>query len=201
MERDEAFRLVRTQLTEKRYIHTLGVADTAVELAGRFGADPKKAELAAAFHDYAKYRPLDEMKEVIRSHHLPDLLLEFDPELWHAPVGAILVEREAGIHDREILDAIRFHTTGRPGMTVLEKIIFLADYIEPNRSFPGVEEVRQLAKKSLDRAVLRALQNTIIYLAAGGRRIYPDTLDTYNDFVLRIGNQPTNDHREGTGRQ
>ena len=118
----------------------------------------KKAELAAIFHDYAKFRPKDEMKQIIVDQNMAKELLDFHSELWHAPVGAYLVEKEAGITDRDILDAIAYHTTGRIGMTVLEKVVYLADYIEPGRSFPGVDEVRELATKSLDKAMIQAVQ-------------------------------------------
>ncbi len=148
MNRNEALQLVKVQITEKRYVHTLGVAESAALLAKRFGADVKKAELAAIFHDYAKFRSKDEMKQIIVSQNMAKELLDFHSELWHAPVGAYLVEHEAGITDRDILDAIAYHTTGRIGMTVLEKVVYLADYIEPGRSFPGVDEVRELATKA-----------------------------------------------------
>ena len=90
-------------------------------------------------------------------------------------MGAYLVEKEAGITDVEILDAIRYHTSGRPKMTLLEKIIYLADYIEPGRHFPGVEEVREIAKTDLDNALIQAIQNTIIFLMKKNQRIFPLT--------------------------
>jgi predicted HD superfamily hydrolase involved in NAD metabolism len=104
-------------------------------------------------------------------------------ELWHAPVGAYLVEKEVGIVDAEIIDAIRFHTSGRPKMTMLEKVIYVADYIEPGRHFPGVEEVRELAKTSLNEALIKAIHNTIVFLMKKKQPIYPNTFLTYNDLV------------------
>ena len=148
MNREEALALVREQITERRYIHTLGVVESAIELAGQYGADVKKAELAAIFHDYAKFRPKEEMEQIIISEKMAPDLLAYNTELWHAPVGAYLVEKEAGITDQEILDAIAYHTSGRVGMSLLDKIIYLADYIEPGRSFPGVAEVRLTAKEN-----------------------------------------------------
>lgn len=183
MEREAALNLVKEQLTEHRYVHTLGVAETAVKLAKQYGADEKKAELAAIFHDYAKFRPKDEMKEIIVTHGLPKDLLDYNSELWHAPAGAYLVKQEAGITDQDILDAIRYHTSGRPGMTKLEKIIYLADYIEPGRHFPGVDEVRELAKSNLDEALIKAVQNTILFLMKKNQPVYPETFYTYNDLV------------------
>ena len=187
MDQNKALDLVRVQLPEKRYIHTLGVLESAKQLAERYGADIEKATLAAIFHDYAKYRPLDEMEDIIKKEQLPQDLLEYNSELWHAPVGAVLVEREADLHDEEILSAIRYHTSGRVGMSLLDKIIYLADYIEPGRSFPGVDEVRAVAEKSLNEAVLQAMGNTITFLIKKNQAIYPDTFHAYNDLASQIG--------------
>lgn len=183
MEREKALEIVKQQITEHRYLHTLGVVDTAVLLADKYGVNAKKAELAAIFHDYAKFRPKDEMREIILTQGMPKDLLQFNAELWHAPVGAYLVEKEAGITDRDILDAIRYHTTGRPGMTKLEKVIYLADYIEPGRHFPGVDEVRELAEVNLDQALIKSIQNTIVFLLKKDQAVYPNTFYTYNDLV------------------
>lgn len=185
MERDAALKIVKEQLTEHRYQHTIGVMETAVALAKQYGADEKKAELAAIFHDYAKFRPKAEMKAIILAEGYPEDLLQYNAELWHAPVGAYLVHKEAGITDQEILDAIRYHTSGRPGMSLLEKIIYLADYIEPGRNFPGVDEVRALAKDSLEEALIKAVQNTILFLMKKNQPVYPDSFQTYNDLVKK----------------
>lgn len=183
MERSEALSIVKTQLTEKRYSHTVGVMDTAVHLAKLYGEDEKKAELAAIFHDYAKFRPLEEMKEIIIQEQMPSELLAFNGELWHAPVGAYLVSKEVGINDPDILNAIRYHTSGRPDMSLLEKIIYVADYIEPGRNFPGVDEARRLAAVNLDEAILFATGQTISFLVSRRRLVFPLTLETYNAFV------------------
>ncbi|MDQ0218231.1 HD domain-containing protein [Peribacillus cavernae] len=184
MNREEALRLVKTQITEHRYQHTLGVMETSIALAERYGADQKKAELAAIFHDYAKFRAKDEMKEIIASQKMNPNLLAFNSELWHAPAGAYLVETEAGVTDREILDAIRYHTSGKVKMALLDKIVFLADYIEPGRAFQGVDEVRNTAKENLDLAVIEALRNTIFFLMKRNQAVYPDTFEAYNDLIL-----------------
>ena len=186
MEREIALELVKKQLTEHRYQHTLGVMETAIWLAEKYGANVKKAELAAIFHDYAKFRPKDEMINIIREQNMPSDLLDYNGELWHAPVGAYLVEKEAGITDREILDAIRYHTSGRTGMTLLDKIIYLADYIEPGRHFPGVEEVRESAKQNLDQALIQADKNTIQFLMKRNQTVYPDSFHTYNHLIKNL---------------
>jgi predicted HD superfamily hydrolase involved in NAD metabolism len=183
MEREKALEIVKEQLTEHRYQHTMGVVESAITLAEQYGANVKQAELAAIFHDYAKFRPKDEMKDIIETKGFPTDLLDYNSELWHAPAGAYLVEKEAGITDKEVLDAIRYHTSGRPGMTLLEKIIYLADYIEPGRHFPGVEEVREMAKEDLDLALLKAVQNTILFLMKKNQTVYPDSFHTYNDLI------------------
>ncbi|MGO4968536.1 bis(5'-nucleosyl)-tetraphosphatase (symmetrical) YqeK [Bacillus paralicheniformis] len=183
MKREEALACVQEQLTEQRYIHTVGVMETAVKLAERFGADVKKAEIAAIFHDYAKFRPKEEMKQIILNGGGPLEVLDFHHELWHAPAGAALVKTEVGITDEDILSAIRFHTSGRPNMTLLEKVIYVADYIEPGRRFPGVEEVRTLAEEDLDLALIQALKNTMIFLISKNQAVYPETVATYNALV------------------
>lgn len=185
MERHEALEIVKKQLTEHRYQHTLGVMETAISLAKRYGADEKKAELAAIFHDYAKFRPKEEMKQIILAQNMPNDLLAYNSELWHAPVGAYLVQTEAGIHDEEILNAIRYHTSGRSDMTLLEKIVYVADYIEPGRIFPGVEDVRELAQHDLDEALIQALKNTVQFLLKKNQPIYPATIDTYNALIMK----------------
>ena len=187
MEREQALQIVKPQLTEHRYQHTLGVMETAIKLAGEYGADIKKAELAAIFHDYAKFRPKDEMRRIIEEQNMPAILLKYNSELWHAPVGAFLTENEAGIDDKEILDAIRYHTSGRIGMTLLDKVIYLADYIEPGRHFPGVDEVREMAKDDLDRALIQSMKNTIQFLMKKNQQVFPDTFHAYNSIVQNSG--------------
>lgn len=188
MNREEALQIVRKQMPEHRYIHTLGVTDSAVKLAEKYGANVRKAELAGIFHDYAKYRSKEEMMNVIKSEKMPKELLSYHSELWHAPVGAYLVKKEVNITDEEVLAAIKYHTTGRAGMSTLEKVVFLADYIEPNRSFPGVEKIRELSVTSLNMAVFAAVKNTIQFLLSKNRLVYPKTIETYND-LQRILNQ------------
>lgn len=185
MNREEALRLVKPHLTEHRYIHTLGVLETALHLAVRYKADQKKVELAAIFHDYAKFRDKEEMRVLVQKIGEDQAILEYGNELLHAPCGAYYVQKEIGIVDKEILDAIRYHTTGRPNMTLLDKIIFLADYIEPGRQFKGVEEVREMAKTDLDEAIIQALSNTVSFLMKRHFPVYPETVATYNYFIKK----------------
>ncbi|WP_407269507.1 bis(5'-nucleosyl)-tetraphosphatase (symmetrical) YqeK [Radiobacillus sp. PE A8.2] len=183
MDRSEALAFVQPHLTKSRFEHTIRVTDTAIELAKIFDASIEKAELAAVFHDYAKYRDKEEMRRWIEQEYLPKDLLMYHHELWHGPVGALLVKREIGLGDPDILNAIRWHTTGTAHMTILDKVIYLADYIEPGRSFPGVEEVRELASEDLDAACFEAAKNTISFLMSKNQPIYPDTFHAYNHFI------------------
>ncbi|WP_216828993.1 bis(5'-nucleosyl)-tetraphosphatase (symmetrical) YqeK [Alkalihalobacterium elongatum] len=183
MERAQALEIVKPHLTDHRYTHTIGVMETAIQLAKQQGIDEEKAELASIFHDYAKFRPKDEMRQLIREQNLGDDFLHYGNELLHAPCGAYWVEHEVGIKDDEILSAIRYHTTGRPNMTTLEKVVFLADYIEPGRQFPGVEEVRETAANDLNYACIMSLRNTMTFLMKKSQLIYPDTLAAYNQLL------------------
>lgn len=183
MDRKQALKIVEKKLNEPRYLHTIGVMDTAIQLAKCYGINEKQAEIAAIFHDYAKFRPKEEMKTIILEQSMPKQLLEFHHELWHAPVGAYLVQKEVGINDEAVLNAIRFHTSGRVNMTLLEKIIYLADYIEPGRAFPGVEDVRELSQENLNQALAKAVKNTITFLIGKNQPIYPDTVYLYNELM------------------
>ena len=135
------------------------------------------AEIAEVIN--AKYLPNDLLKEKLESAKETDYL-NYSPLVWHAPVGAIVAKETYQIKDSDILNAIKYHTTGKAAMTTLEKIVFLADYIEPNRTQPGVEEIRKLATKDLDVAVAQTLANTVAYLSSKGKGdIHPDTLAAY----------------------
>ncbi|MEN2765921.1 bis(5'-nucleosyl)-tetraphosphatase (symmetrical) YqeK [Ornithinibacillus xuwenensis] len=180
MKKAEAISIVEPHLTKERFDHTLRVADTATKLAQKYGASTEKAELASIFHDYCKYRPLEEMERIIRLSYLPKDLLQYHHELWHGPVASLLIEQEHGIQDEEIQSAIYYHTTGRANMGKLELIVFVADYIEPGRSFPGLDEVREVANQNIEIAAWMVSRNTIEYLMKRQNRIYPDTFHAYN---------------------
>ncbi|WP_276356324.1 bis(5'-nucleosyl)-tetraphosphatase (symmetrical) YqeK [Cohnella caldifontis] len=173
----------RRQMPEKRWVHTLGVVSEAAKLAKRFGGDRSKAELAALLHDYAKAWPIERQGQAIRDHGLPAELLEYDKELWHAHVGAWAVQAEHGVDDEEVLDAIRYHTSGRERMTLLDKIVCLADYIEPGRDFPGVNKIRKLAEHNLEEALVAGFDATIAFLMEKGKRIFPLTVIARNGLI------------------
>lgn len=186
MNREEMMEAVRAEMPERRWIHTLGVMETSVILANRFGEDPVRAEQAAILHDVAKYWKTSRMETIIREEGLPADLLEYDKELWHAPVGAFVAETQFGVKDIEVLDAIRFHTSGRTGMTLMDKVVCLADYMEPGRDFPGVNKIRELAEHSLEKALIAGFDSTISFLLEQGKRIFPLTVAARNDVLYRI---------------
>ena len=174
---------IKDRMPEKRYIHSIGVMETAIQLAKQYGQDEKKAEIAAIFHDIAKYADVDWMKKIVYEEHLDPRLLDWDGEILHGPVGAWIVQNEFQIEDEQILNAIRYHTTGRANMTMLEKIIYVADMIEPNRKFPGVEELRAYAAQSMDDAFRACVTHSLSFLVAAQMAIYPVSIECYNSLM------------------
>lgn len=184
--RDKIIKSVSAQMPEKRWKHTEGVMHSAVLLAKRYGADAVQADLAAILHDVAKYWTSERQEQLLRDKALNDELLLYDKPLWHAEIGAYVAQEEYGIDDEEILNAIRYHTSGRVGMTLLEKVVCLADYIEPGRDFPGVDHIRRLAETSLEAALVAGFDSTISLLLARRQVIYPLTVLSRNDLVKQL---------------
>ena len=151
--REQLMQQVQMQMSEKRFRHVLGVEEMAIALAKKYGCCPNKASIAALAHDYAKERSDDAFIYMIEKLHMDVDLLNWDNAIWHGIVGAEFVRQELGIEEEDILQAIRLHTTGAAQMSLLDQIIYVADYIEPNRAFPGVEEARKLALIDLALAV------------------------------------------------
>lgn len=178
---------LKQSLSEKRFRHTGGVAASARKLAEIYGGDPDQAELAGWLHDSAKEMKLPEMQELVKEKGFDiDPYMLDSRALLHGPAGAAYAELHFGIHDQAILDAIYYHTTGNAHMTKLEKIVFLADYIEPSRDFPGVDALRKEAKKDLNQAVLLAYDSTIRHLIDDGAYIYDLTFIGRNAMVLEL---------------
>ena len=173
---------LQNRLSARRYEHTLGVEYTCCALAIRYGADMEQARLAGLLHDCAKHYSGERLLKKCEEYKLP--VSEYEkafPELLHAKVGAYLAKEKYGIEDEEILRAIDCHTTGKPDMTLLEKILYIADYMEPNRDrAPGLKEIRTLAFTDLDACLLRILSGTLHYLKSRGSIIDPQTEATYN---------------------
>lgn len=184
--REQMIAKVRQEMPERRWQHTLGVMEESVRLAERFGADPFKAETAAILHDAAKYWPIAKQVEIVRREKLGEDLAAYDKALLHAPIGAWLAEHEYGVSDPAILDAIRWHTSGRERMSLLDKVVCLADYIEPGRDFPGVDRLRQTAQTDLEQALVYGFDSTIRYLCEIGKLIYPTTIAARNGLIFEI---------------
>jgi predicted HD superfamily hydrolase involved in NAD metabolism len=190
---DELAASVQGEMPLKRWIHTQGVITTSIQLAEKFDADPDKARIAATLHDVAKFWPIERQREVIMGENAQNDVLLHDPQLWHAHAGAIIAEQKYGILDPDILHAIRYHTSGRVGMSLLEKVVCLADYIEPGRDFAGVEQLRILTQSSLEQALIRGLGGTIVALTEKDKPIYPLTVFARNDLIQQINRRTTDD--------
>lgn len=183
LSRDELVAMVEKSMSQKRFKHVLGVEEMALSLAKLNGESLEKASIAALAHDYAKERPDEEMQKLIREKQFDLELLRFGNQIWHGIVGAYLVQQELSVTDEDILTAIRLHTTGAKEMSLLAKIIYVADYVEVGRSFPGVEQSRQLALSDLDAAVAYETEHTLLHLIKQKALIYPKTIETYNQWV------------------
>ena len=172
---------LKKELKESRYKHILGVADTACSLALKYGYPEELAGVAGLLHDCAKYMSNDELLSYAKKHHID--VLDGDkkaPHLLHAPVGAYLAKHKYGIKDKEILHAISVHTTGCKAMNLLDKIIFISDYIEPNRNkAPRLDEIRSLAYENLDDCIVCILEDTIKYIKSSNSYMDLRTIETY----------------------
>lgn len=186
LSRDELIQAVSSQMPAKRWEHTQGVMATSVQLANKYGADPIQAELAAILHDVAKYWPVKQLEAEIRENDLSKELLLYSPQLWHSEVGYLVAKRDYGVTDIEVLDAIRYHTFGRVGMTLMDKIVCLADYIEPGRDFPSVNDIRELADKSLEEALVAGFDSTMSFLISRRQIIYPLMVLARNDLIKQL---------------
>ena len=180
----EVKKQVKKELDRYRYQHTLGVAYTAVCLAMRYGADLDKAFLAGLLHDCAKNTPDEDKLELSKKYRIPVTDVEKKaPSLLHAKLGAYFAEKKYGVKDPDVLNAIRYHTTGRPGMSLLEKILFTADYIEPNRDrAANLAEIRELAFTDLDKAVLRVAEDTLAYVRERHRNSVDPMTEAVRDY-------------------
>ena len=187
-ERINLIRELESELAYGRFVHTMDVACTAASLAMCYGADLDKAETAGLLHDCAKCMNLSKMIKVCDKAGVE--LSEYESNsgsLLHSKAGAVLAQTKYGVKDEDILNAIRYHTTGRPGMSLLEQIIFVSDYIEPGReSAPNLPLVRKLAYENMDDCVLQILEDTLSYLKTTDSEVDPMTQKTfeyYREFV------------------
>lgn len=177
---------LKTLLNEKRFNHSIGVMNTAIELAKKYGADVDRARLAGLLHDCAKNLSDKKLIELAIKYNIElDEVLRNSPFLLHGPVGGYLLKDYFDINDEEIKHAVMIHSTGDKDMTTLDKIIFLADYIEPSRDFDGVIDLRIAAKDDLDKAVIMALNGTIKYVISNNLLLYKKTVIARNDMLIK----------------
>ena len=176
---------IQRNMTEKRQIHTYAVAEEAKKLSQRYGEVEEKAELAALFHDFFRGVQEKALNGYVRQLGLSPAYLN-NANLAHSKIAAFIMERDYHIQDMDIINAVCFHTTGRANMSKLEKIIYLADAIEPNRSYPGIEEIRELAYQNLDKACLMSLEHSIDYVNCRGLYLDQDTVMARDSLINKI---------------
>ncbi|MCI5721661.1 MAG: bis(5'-nucleosyl)-tetraphosphatase (symmetrical) YqeK [Firmicutes bacterium] len=174
---------IEKNLSEKRRIHTEGVRKTAVMLAEKYGEDVDKAEVAALCHDMYRGINIDLLNDYVNQLGLDKKYLD-NPNLAHGKIAAVMIKKEYGIDDQDIINAVSFHTTGRAGMSELEKIIYLADAIEPGRDYPSVNQLREAVDRGLDEALIMSLERTIEYVRQQGHFLDEDTLKA-RDYYLK----------------
>ena len=183
----EAKDLVKGRLSEKRYQHTLNVKKMAVKLARRYGVNEEKAALAALLHDAAKEIPKEEMKAWMAQYPQYAEGGESRPvPVWHGVCAAILARTEWGVTDEAVLSAIACHTAGKPGMTKLDKIVYLADMTSKERDWPGVNKLRRLEMQDLDAAMLAALKQTNDFVLSQGKPLDPMSKAAYDDILAQV---------------
>lgn len=182
---EEFIGVIRARLGEKRFTHSMCVAQAARELAEQYGADPERAYTAGILHDVMKEAPGEEQLQTIASAGI--ILSDVEranKKLWHAVAGSAYCRIVLHVADTGILDAVRYHTTGRAGMTLLEKCVYIADFISADRDYPGVEEIRACARRGLAGVMLEGMKFTIAELAQKGQAIHPDTVSAYNQMII-----------------
>lgn len=189
--------LLRQKLSPKRYRHSIAVMERAVELAKRYGVDVQKAKLAGLLHDVMKNEDKNNLLQFIRNS---DILLSVaeknGPPLWHAIGGYLYVRDVLKIEDADVLNAIRYHTTGRAGMSKLEKVVYLADLTSADRDYEDVEEARACSEEGLDVGMRYSINFLICDLVKKGNMLHQDTVDCYNELVERELNKNGKETKE-----
>ncbi len=177
--------IIKDRMSKKRYIHSLNVAKAAEHLAKKYGADVKKAKTAGILHDITKETPYDQQLQIIKSNGIMlNSIQEISPKTWHAISGCLYVEKNLGITDKDILNAIRYHTSGRAGMSLLEKVIFVADFVGDERDYNGVEIMRAKAERSLEEAMLYGVSFSIQDLTSHQCAVDINTFALYNELII-----------------
>lgn len=186
IQRETCLNVIGRTLGKDRRYHSVCVAKQAVHLARLYGVDPEKAEIAGLLHDVMKEFPKAQtLAEFQRRGITLDAITVSEPQLWHAVLGEAYIRQELGEQDPELLRAVRYHTTGCAGMSVLEEIIYLADFTSSDRQYPDAEKMRGIVDQNLDAAFREALRYTIITFADKRRPLHPDSLAAYNEVLTR----------------
>lgn len=176
---NQLYNHIKNALPPKRYQHTLGVIKTAVNLAKQYDINEHSAEIAALLHDVSKCMSMKELHFYVECDETLKYYGDIG-ELLHGFAGSVYAKKKLGIHDEDILSAIKYHTIGRRGMTTLEKIIYIADAIEPNRNYPNVDLIREKAKTCINDAILIEVDRKLKYLLEIDAPIHPNTVDMRN---------------------
>lgn len=185
MDESQIVKELKNMLTPKRFKHSIGVRDTAIQLAKCYSCNTEKAKIAGLLHDCAKDIKKSQILQLCDKFDIVlDDISKAELQLIHGPLGAKIAHYQFGIRDEEILEAIYFHTIAKENMTILSKIIYLADFIEPNRSFEGIDEIRAIAYKDINQAILLAIENTLKFILRQGRLIHPNTINARNYILL-----------------
>ena len=177
---------LKDMLPERRLRHSLNVAKCAIELSKIYNCDENKAEIAGLIHDCAKYFDNEQVKECVEKYNISlDELEKNNIALSHSTIGAYVAKEEFNINDEDIINAIKYHTTGKENMSLLEKVIYMADLIEEGRDFPGVDELRKLTYEGkLDEAIVLSFNNTIKFVINNNQLIHPRTV-TARNYILK----------------
>lgn len=177
---------IKAKLKKSRYEHSLGVSETASKLAKVYGANVEKARMAGLIHDCAKNMGDSEILKIINDNGIKiDKLSLKMPQILHGLAASIIAEKVMGIEEQDILNAVIYHTTGRENMSTLEKIIYLSDFIEPSRDFEGVKELRELAYKNLETALISAFDSSIKYVIYKQELLHMDTINARNYLIIK----------------
>lgn len=181
---------VKRHLTQGRFYHSQCVAAEAEKLARRYGADPEKARLCGILHDVMKDTPPQEQLKILeKSGIILTVAQRRNQKLWHALSGAAYLRDVLGIADQEILGAVECHTSGKGGMSLLDKVLFVADYISADRDYPGVEELRVTAYRSLEEAMVEGIRFTVDELMGQELPVAAESIEAYNDAIITLQEQ------------
>ena len=185
---NELKEIVKSKMSLKRFTHTLGVVEMSEKLAKIYNANIEKCKVAALLHDICKEMNMEYIKNICKNNFINELSEEDleNNEILHGFAGAYYVKNELGINDKEILNAIKYHTVGAKDMTLLEKIVYIADAIEYGRNYPSVVEIREETFKNLDKGILIEIEHKEEYLESIGKKSHPNTDELKKEILKEL---------------